>query len=163
MRFLRAVTFSPRGRSGAHSGRGSASRTPSPRRRASHRERDVARPRRIWCGPEKLGGVGSVIVELGGEIVRFGGVASANGADSSGSSQSEVSHLHHPINAATSMRVDVIGATPIAIASAIMPSMRPLERFFDNLRFEASRLPSPRWQRTCSGPGARRAGACGRG
>ena len=30
------------------------------------------------------------------------------------------------------------GATPIAIASATMPSMRPTERFFDGLRLPAS-------------------------
>jgi hypothetical protein len=45
---------------------------------------------------------------------------------------------HQPISACTSMRVGVSGATPIAIANAIMPSIRPDERFFDNLRFDAS-------------------------
>jgi hypothetical protein len=45
------------------------------------RDGDVAGPRRIVLRLEELGGVGAVMVELRGEIVRLGGIASANGAD----------------------------------------------------------------------------------
>src|SRR5262249_5057899 len=45
----------------------------------------------------------------------------------------------HPMRAWTSMTGSVFnGATPIAIASATMPSIRPTERFFDGLRLPAS-------------------------
>ena len=88
------------------------------------RDGDVAGPRRIMLRLEELGGVSAAIVKLRGEIVRLGGVASANGADQRivpiGRFQ-----RRYPINAFTSMRVGVSGATPIAIANATMPSILP--------------------------------------
>jgi hypothetical protein len=45
------------------------------------RDGDVAGPRRIVLRLEELGRVGAVTVELRGEIVSLGGIASANGAD----------------------------------------------------------------------------------
>jgi len=45
---------------------------------------------------------------------------------------------HHPIRAATSIAGARSGATPIAIASATKPSIRPVERFLLGLRLPAS-------------------------
>ena len=47
----------------------------------------------------------------------------------------------YPIKASISMTGCALnGATPIAIASATMPSIRPTERFFDGLRLPASSI-----------------------
>jgi hypothetical protein len=45
------------------------------------RDGDVAGPRRIVSRIEECGGVRAVTMELEGEIVSFGGIAPANGAD----------------------------------------------------------------------------------
>jgi hypothetical protein len=99
---------------------------------------DDAGPRQIVLRLEELGGVGAVMVELRGEIVRLGGVAPANGADLGGVPVGGF-HRPHPMSAATSKRVvQAAGAAPIAMTKATAPSILPIDRFFESFLFPAS-------------------------